>query len=248
MRIIIFIFFFYSIYPLAFAGKYDCIIASKKYELIYNLPKNLLISISLVESGKKIKDGDFISWPWTINMGGKGKFFDNKDKALNYTKNFINKGKKNIDIGCMQINYMYHPKAFKSFDDAFDPDKNVEWAAKMLNSLYKKFGSWKEAVGYYHSYRNSRRKKYSAKVFKTWLSIKNKDNFEFIRIAEHETVDRKNNIIKKNIEPLLIAKNDDLNKKNIIKKETAPTHSDYILTRMEKVEFFREYFKNLRKN
>ena len=94
MKIIIFIFFFYSIYPLAFAGKYDCIIASKKYELIYNLPKNLLISISLVESGKKIKDGDFISWPWTINMGGKGKFFDNKDKALNYTKNFINKGKK----------------------------------------------------------------------------------------------------------------------------------------------------------
>ena len=63
---------------------------------------------------QKIKDGDFISWPWTINMGGKGKFFDNKDKALNYTKNFINKGKKNIDIGCMQINYMYHPKAFKT--------------------------------------------------------------------------------------------------------------------------------------
>ena len=63
----------------------------------------------------------------------------------------------------MQINYMYHPNAFKNFYDAFDPDKNVEWAAIMLKSLYSKFGSWEAAVGYYHSYRNTKRKKYSFK-------------------------------------------------------------------------------------
>ena len=47
---------------------------------------------------------------------------------------------------------------------------------------------------------------------------------------------------------MLIAKKSNLSKKSVIKRETTPTHSDYILTRMEKVEFFREYFRNLRKN
>ena len=37
---------------------------------------------------------------------------------------------------------MYHPNAFKNFYEAFDPDKNVEWAATMLKSLYAKFGTW----------------------------------------------------------------------------------------------------------
>ena len=34
---------------------------------------------------------------------------------------------------------MYHPNAFNTFEEAFDPDKNVAWAAQMLNNLYKKY-------------------------------------------------------------------------------------------------------------
>ena len=81
----------------------------------------------------------------------------------------------------MQVNFMYHPTAFKNFYEAFDPDKNVEWAASMLNSLYSKFGTWEAAVGYYHSYRKSKRKKYSQKVFNTLASLKSHKNFNFIR-------------------------------------------------------------------
>ena len=65
---------FYLLAAALLANKYDCIIASKKYEEIYDIPKNLLLSMSLTESGKRIKNGEFISWPWTINKKEKGSF------------------------------------------------------------------------------------------------------------------------------------------------------------------------------
>jgi len=233
----------YLISEILLANKYDCIIATKKYEEIYGIPDNLLLSMSLTESGKKIKSGEFISWPWTINRKGKGKFFDNKITAINYVEKYTKKGKKNIDIGCMQVNYMYHPDAFNNFYEAFDPDRNVEWSAKMLKSLYTKFGSWESAVGYYHSYRESKRKKYSLKVFNTLASLKNKKNFNFIQVTEkNEYKDKKNKIKQKSLS---------LVKRKIYshtKQKTINTNSDYILSRMEKVTFFRNYFNNKKIN
>ncbi len=239
MKVLTLFSLFYMLIEALLANKYDCIIATKKYEEIYGIPKNLLLSMSLTESGRRIKNGEFISWPWTINKKGKGRFFDNKVKAVNYVKEYTKKGKKNIDLGCMQVNYMYHPNAFKSFYEAFDPDKNVEWAATMLKTLYAKFGTWESAVGYYHSYRKSKRKKYSQKVFKTLASLKDHKNFNFIQVTENKKYREENrsNQIKK--ESLSLVK-DKINSHT--KQKKANTNSDYILARMEKVNFFRDYF------
>ncbi len=86
------------------AESFKCIEYAKKFEKVYQLPENLLVSIALTESGKKLKNGEFVAWPWTINIKGKGKFFNSKEKALNYVNRFIKKGRKNIDMGCMQVN------------------------------------------------------------------------------------------------------------------------------------------------
>ena len=231
--------FFYLLAGALLANKYDCIIAAKKYEEIYGIPENLLISVSLTESGRKIKNGEFISWPWTINRKGKGKFFDNKVTAINYVKEYTKKGKKNIDLGCMQVNFMYHPNAFKNFYEAFDPDKNVEWAANMLKSLYAKFGTWESAVGYYHSYRKLKRKQYSQKVFNTLASLKNHKNFNFIQVTENKEYreeDRTNQIKQESLS--LVKEKINSHKK----QKKLNTNSDYILARMEKVNFFRNYF------
>ena len=118
-----------------YAVKYNCLEATKKYEQLYELPKNLLLSMSLIESGRRLKNGEFVSWPWTINIKGKGKFFKDKKSALSFVKKYTSKGKKNIDIGCMQINYMYHPTAFNSFDEALEPEINVKRAAELLKKL-----------------------------------------------------------------------------------------------------------------
>ena len=90
---------FYLLAELLLANKYDCIIATKKYEEIYDIPKNLLLSMSLTESGRRIKNGEFISWPWTINKKGKGKFFDNKETAINYVKEYTNACKNSTMLG-----------------------------------------------------------------------------------------------------------------------------------------------------
>jgi hypothetical protein len=221
------------------ANKY-CIIATKKYEEIYGIPKNLLLSMSLTESGRRIKNGEFISWPWTINRKGKGKFFDNKVTAINYVKAYTKEGKKNIDLGCMQVNFMYHPNAFKNFYEAFDPDKNVAWAATKLKTLYAKFGTWESAVGYYHSYRKTKRKKYSQKVFNTLASLRNHKNFNFIQVAENKELKEEYTTSQIKKESLSLVKE----KINFhVKQKKANTNSDYILARMEKVNFFRDYFQ-----
>ena len=98
----------------------DCFNFTEKYGKQFNIPDKLLTSISLVESGIK-KNNRFISWPWTLNVSGKSKFFDNKNDALEFLKkNYKN---KNIDVGCMQISLKYHFKEFDSIENILDPDR-----------------------------------------------------------------------------------------------------------------------------
>ena len=107
----------------------DCFDFTEKYGKQFNIPDKLLTSISLVESGIN-KNNRFISWPWTLNVAGKSKFFDNKNDALDFLKkNYKN---KNIDVGCMQISLKYHFKEFDSLENILDPDQNVRYAARIL--------------------------------------------------------------------------------------------------------------------
>jgi hypothetical protein len=51
----------------------------------------------------------------------------------------------------MQVNLMYHPTAFATLDQAFDPAANAAYAAAFLKRLYAQFGSWPAATAAYHS-------------------------------------------------------------------------------------------------
>ncbi len=227
------------------ADIYKCIESAKKYEKIYRLPENLLVSVALTESGKKLKSGEFVAWPWTINVKGRGKFFDTKDLVLKYVESYIKKGKRNIDMGCMQVNYMYHPKAFDNLSLAFDPETNVKWSANLIKNLYEKYGSYKDAVGYYHSYRTLKRNKYSTKVLSTWRKI-NKNNTYAHLNANIEKASKPVSIEEKPKKIQTVAFNEKISiplfkqKTKII--EPKKVNSTYILARMEKVRFFRNYF------
>ncbi len=54
----------------------------------------------------------------------------------------------------MQVDLHYHPDAFASMDDAFDPEANADYAARLLVALHngEAGGSWDIAVGLYHSH------------------------------------------------------------------------------------------------
>ena len=123
------------------------------------IPDNILHGIVRTESS---------SHPWAINYKGKGFFFDTKSQALDYARGLWNRGITNFDVGCAQINLRWHPEAFDSLEEAFDPDANLAYAAKFLNTIRYEYGarSWPEAVGKYHSSTPGLGSKYAKVVYR----------------------------------------------------------------------------------
>ena len=114
-----------------------CMDATQKFEKKYQIKEHLLTTISSVETGRwNAKTKQKVAWPWTVNAQGKGTYFETKAQAVREVKRLQKAGVKSIDVGCMQINLAYHPDAFKSVEEAFDPEKNVEYGAKFLKNLY----------------------------------------------------------------------------------------------------------------
>ncbi len=133
------------------------------------IPPQLLESIALTESAKWYDPlKRTIAWPWTVMAEGKGRYFETKQDAINEVMKLRAKGVRNIDVGCMQINLMHHPDAFASLDDAFDPQTNVRYSAKFLLDLKSRFGTWSNAVGYYHSATPQFHFQYRQKVLNKW--------------------------------------------------------------------------------
>lgn len=114
------------------------------------VPLAVLRSITRAETGRR-RDGEFIPWPWTVNMEGVGTWFDTEDSARAYVFRHFKQGSRSFDIGCFQINYKWHGHAFASIEEMFDPAQNARYAASFLTSLHAELGSWKDAVGAYHS-------------------------------------------------------------------------------------------------
>lgn len=141
-------------------------------ERTHGIPKHLLLAISSTESGRwNDKVGMVLPWPWTINADGKGYYFETKHDAVTAAHRLIEKGANNLDVGCMQISLKHHPKAFASLSEAFDPKKNVEYAAGFLRTIYEDTKSWTEAVGDYHSKTPSLGNEYFGMVKHNWKKI-----------------------------------------------------------------------------
>jgi hypothetical protein len=66
------------------------------------------------------------------------------------------------------VNLHYHPNAFASLADAFDPAANAQYAAAYLNRLYKQTGYWPSAIALYHSADALEGQRYSGRVVDAW--------------------------------------------------------------------------------
>lgn len=114
------------------------------------VPVSVLRAISLTETGRK-SGGSFEPWPWTVNMEGKGVWFDTREEARSYVNQNFERGARSFDVGCFQLNYKWHGQAFASIEEMFDPAANALYAAGFLRDLFVEKGSWTEAAGAYHS-------------------------------------------------------------------------------------------------
>ena len=150
------------------AAEQQCLRYLQSQERSQRIPQGLLTAISLAEAGRPLADGSLAAWPWTINVAGKGQYFETKDEAVAATRKFLDEGQRSIDIGCMQVNLRYHPNAFPTIEDAFDPATNVAYGAQFLASLHKLQGSWAKAIERYHSSDDGRREEYRERVVFLW--------------------------------------------------------------------------------
>jgi hypothetical protein len=130
-----------------------------------HLPAGILHAIGVVESGRRDPlTGRSGAWPFSVNAAGETRFFGAMQPAVAYVKDALAHGIRSIDVGCMQVNLMYHPGAFASLEQAFVPEANVRYAAAFLMDLYQDTGDWITATGRYHSSTPSLSREYAQRV------------------------------------------------------------------------------------
>ena len=114
----------------------------------------LMGRLAQVESGRAVPgDAVWRPWPWSIDADRVAYVFDTKAQAVAWAQAAPKRGVRFLDAGCLQVNLQYHPHAFASLDEAFDPFSNARYAARYLRSLYEEAGrDWSVAVGWYHSH------------------------------------------------------------------------------------------------
>ena len=151
------------------APEAQCATYTQSIEDRYGIPVHLLDAISVVESGRwdTVKQAS-VAWPWTVSSGGDGKYFPTKAEAIAEVRKLKAAGVNNIDVGCMQVNLMYHPDAFATLDEAFEPATNIGYAARFLTGLYEATSQWLKAASYYHSQTPSLAAEYRLKLEKVW--------------------------------------------------------------------------------
>ena len=128
-----------------------CATSASKVEQEFGLPQHILTAISLAETGRSGPARQVATWPWTVHDGTKGHYFETEQEAVDFVREIRADGHRSIDVGCMQINLLHHPRAFTSVTEGFDPDANIRYAARFLKDLALTSRSWEEAVAKYHT-------------------------------------------------------------------------------------------------
>ena len=155
--------------PLPWESKV-CAMVTAAAEPAMGIPSQLMAAIARAESGRwdAARHASF-AWPWTVTAEGQGHYYATKAQAVEAVRKLHARHITNIDVGCMQVNLHYHPRAFPSIEAALDPMKNAIYAGQFLKSLYEQQGSWTKAAERYHSPEFHARNHYVVKIGHLWF-------------------------------------------------------------------------------
>ena len=145
-----------------------CIVAAQNAADQTGVPLDVLIAVTLTETGRTTENG-LRPWPWAINQAGEGHWFPTPEEAVEFAEDQLDLGLRNFDVGCFQINHRWHSKGFRSTIDMFDPNSNALYAARFLADLYAEQGDWSLAAATYHSRTPDEAERYRTK-FDTMLA------------------------------------------------------------------------------
>ena len=137
------------------------------------IPYTVLYAVALTESGKQVRPTDvYRPWPWTLNIGGRGYFFESRLAAWQAVTASIQAGQRSIDIGLMKVNWRYHQKRLGTPWQALDPYHNLRVGADILQECHTTQQDWWASVGCYHAPANPQRAdRYRRRVVSRWQRV-----------------------------------------------------------------------------
>lgn len=146
--------------------------AYRHFAAKHRVPADVLFAVCLQESGKRWQD-KHLPWPWTLNIQGKGQYFDTPVDAQRQLLDVIHSGSCRVDIGLCQVHWCAHKKHFAAPSQLLNPYVNLNYAAKLIRSEYdytQRAGNadWWVAVGRYHSRNPTLANRYRERVKARW--------------------------------------------------------------------------------
>lgn len=126
------------------------------------VPPDILTALTLTETGRRL-GGRIRPWAWSINAEGAGTWHDDPQSALDFAEQRLRQGRRNMDLGCFQINYRWHGHHFGSVAEMLDPLANARYAARFVRELHAETGDWRAAAGAFHSRTPQHASKYLAR-------------------------------------------------------------------------------------
>jgi hypothetical protein len=150
-----------------------CAAIARQVEREQGIPSGLVQAVALAETGRWDPGArQSYAWPWTVTSKRDTYYLPDKSRALAKVQELQAMGRRNIDVGCMQINLMWHGEAFDSVADALEPQANVRYGAGFLSRLRLDTRSWSLATARYHSSNPARGNAYRAKVYRLWERVR----------------------------------------------------------------------------
>lgn len=127
-----------------------CLDAADRAAARHDVPARVMRALTRTETGRN-RNGALQPWPWTSNIEGEGAWHDSRAEAVAHIEQARRRGARSFDVGCFQLNHIYHSETFDDIDHMIDPYANADYAARFVKSLFQEYGDWPSAAGAYHS-------------------------------------------------------------------------------------------------
>lgn len=137
----------------------SCLSSILEAEADLGIPRGILLSIALVESGQSGYPA-----PFALNVAGRAVFARSEVDAARYLRDPQGRLRSGVMAGCMQLSLSHHRDGFRPVEKIVDPQANVRYAAVYLVRLRGETGSWAAAVARYNGGSGDRGRQYQCKV------------------------------------------------------------------------------------
>lgn len=115
----------------------------------------ILYAVALTESRKNGEQNRVIPWPWAINNAGNAFIPGSQQEAEALLNQMLEQGKRNIDVGIMQVNLRWHGYRVAKPEQLLIPSTNLEIGASVLSEAIQSVpGNLAHGIGRYYSWKN----------------------------------------------------------------------------------------------